>query len=222
VPGRTRYPGADQFLPDTLSLPALREAAAGCRGCDLYENATQAVFGRGAAHGPLMLVGEQPGDVEDTEGRAFVGPAGRVLDRAIAQAGLDPDRMYVTNAVKHFRWKEGRGKRRIHDKPSAAQVSACRPWLAAELHAVQPSVLVALGATAAGSLFGPGFRLTQHRGERLGWPPASGPFAEDATPVRAALATIHPSAVLRAPDQERDAVYAGLVADLKQAATALE
>jgi DNA polymerase len=222
VPGRTRYPGAEQFLPDSTTLPALREAAAGCRGCDLYENATQTVFGRGLDSAPLMLVGEQPGDVEDTEGQAFVGPAGRLLDRALAEAGLDPDRLYVTNAVKHFRWKQSRGKRRIHDKPSAAQATACRPWLAAEVHAVQPSVLVALGATAAGSLFGPGFRLTQHRGEALEWPPPSGDFAGDPTPVRAALATIHPSAVLRAPDDEREAAFAGLVADLGRAAAALD
>jgi DNA polymerase len=221
VPGRTRYPGAEQFVPDTRRLPQLAEAATGCRGCDLYENATQTVFGRGAASGPLMLVGEQPGDVEDTEGKAFVGPAGRMLDRAVAEAGLDPARTYVTNAVKHFRWKAGRGKRRIHDKPSAAQVSACRPWLTAELHAVRPAVLVALGATAAASLFGPTFRLTQHRGERLDWPPPSGPFADDPTPVRAVFATIHPSAVLRAPDEDREATYAGFVSDLKQAAATL-
>ena len=222
MPGRTRYPGAEQFVPDAKSLAALHEAAGGCRGCDLYQNATQTVFGRGAAHAPLMLVGEQPGDVEDTEGQAFVGPAGRLLDRAVADAGLDPAGMYVTNAVKHFRWKEGRGKRRIHDKPTAAQANACRPWLAAELHTVRPAVVVALGATAAGSLFGPSFRLTQHRGERLDWPPPAGDFAQDTTPVRAALATIHPSAVLRAPDDERDAAYAGLVSDLERARTALD
>jgi DNA polymerase len=221
VPGRPRYPGAEKFLPETPTLPALREAARSCRGCDLYERATQTVFGRGPARADLMLVGEQPGDVEDTEGTAFVGPAGRLLDRALADAGLDGTALYVTNAVKHFRWKEGRGKRRIHDKPSAAQASACRPWLAGELHAVSPSVVVALGATAAGSLFGPKFRLTQHRGERLGWPPDAGDFAADPTPVKAALATIHPSAVLRAPDDERDAAYRGLVADLHTAAAAL-
>jgi DNA polymerase len=222
VPGRSAYPGAQHFLPDSRTLPALREAAGGCHGCDLYERATQTVFGRGATDAALMLVGEQPGDVEDREGQAFVGPAGRLLDRALAEAGLDAGHLYVTNAVKHFRWKETRGKRRIHDKPSAAQASACRPWLAAELAAVRPSVVVALGATAAASLFGPRFRLTQHRGERLGWPPESGDFAGDATPVRAALATIHPSAVLRAPADERDAALAGLVSDLRQAAAALE
>jgi uracil-DNA glycosylase family protein len=222
VPGRTLYPGAQQFLPESSSLTALREAARSCRGCDLYERATQTVFGRGPRTAALMLVGEQPGDVEDTEGTAFVGPAGRLLDRALTDAGLEDADLYVTNAVKHFRWKESRGKRRIHDKPSAAQATACRPWLAAELHAVKPEVVLALGATAAGSLFGPQFRLTQHRGERLPWPPETGDFAGDPTPIRAALASIHPSAVLRAPDDERDAAYAGLVADLKTARAALD
>jgi DNA polymerase len=220
VPGRARYPGADAFLPASGGLPALRAAAQGCRGCDLYERATQTVFGRGTAKAVMMLVGEQPGDVEDTEGTAFVGPAGRLLDRALADAGIDASTLYVTNAVKHFRWREARGKRRIHDKPSAAQASACRPWLAAELRAVRPRVIVALGATAAGSLFGPSFRLTQHRGEQLPWPPPTGDFAADDTPVEAALATIHPSAVLRAPDDERAAAYDGLVADLRAAAAA--
>src|SRR3954469_10850764 len=221
TPGRITYPGAQQFLPGSTSLAALREAAGGCRGCDLYQNATQTVFGRGPRSASLMLVGEQPGDVEDREGTAFVGPAGRLLDRALAAAGLDGAQLYVTNAVKHFRWKEGRGKRRIHDKPTAAQATACRPWLAAEMHAVRPAVLVALGATAAGSLLGAQFRLTQHRGETLPWPPEAGDFARDETPVRAVVATIHPSAVLRAPDDERDAAYAGLVADLRVAAAAL-
>jgi uracil-DNA glycosylase family protein len=223
VPPRSRYPGAERFVPASSSLGALAEAAAGCRGCDLYERATQVVFGRGPRRATLMLVGEQPGDVEDTEGTAFVGPAGRLLDRALAEAGLEGADLYVTNAVKHFRWKEGRGKRRIHDKPSAAQTTACRPWLAAELHAVRPEVVVALGATAAGSLFGPGFRLTRHRGEQLPWPPEAGGFADDQTPVRAALATIHPSAVLRAPDEEqRQVAFAGLAADLRTAAGLLD
>jgi len=218
VAGRTTYPGAEQFRPESGSLAALREAAAGCRGCDLHERATQTVFGRGPARASLMLVGEQPGDVEDREGTAFVGPAGRLLDRALAEAGLDGTDLYVTNAVKHFRWKAGRGQRRIHDKPTAAQAGACRPWLAAELQAVRPSFVVALGATAAGSLFGPAFRLTQHRGERLPWPPPAGPFAGDGTAVRGALATVHPSAVLRAPEGERDAAFGGLVDDLRTAA----
>jgi len=218
VPGRSAYPGAQEFLPASGTLSALAAAARECRGCDLYQDATQTVFGRGPAAATLMLVGEQPGDVEDREGTAFVGPAGRLLDRALGDAGLDGADLFVTNAVKHFRWKAGRGQRRIHDKPTAAQAAACRPWLVAELHAVRPSVVVALGATAAGSLFGPSFRLTQHRGERLPWPPPAGPFAADDTPVRAALATIHPSAVLRAPEGERDTAFAGLVADLRTAA----
>jgi uracil-DNA glycosylase family protein len=215
---RPADPGAEQFLPDTRSLPALRDAAAVCRGCDLYEQATQTVFGRGPDDAPLMLVGEQPGDVEDTEGQAFVGPAGRLLDRAIADAGLADTATYVTNAVKHFRWKGARGgKRRIHDKPSTGQANACRPWLAAELAVVRPAVLVALGATAAGSLFGPAFRLTQHRGEVLPWPPDQGDFAGDATPIKATLATVHPSAVLRARDKDRAEAYDGLVRDLLEA-----
>jgi uracil-DNA glycosylase len=214
----SRYPGAEQFLPARRTLPDLREAAASCRGCELYENATQTVFGRGPRTARLMLVGEQPGDVEDTEGVAFVGPAGRLLDRALGDAGLADMPLYVTNAVKHFRWKQVRGgKRRIHEKPSAAQSTACRPWLAAELAAVRPAVLVALGATAAGSLFGPAFRLTQHRGTPLDWPPAAGDFAADDTPIDAAIATVHPSAVLRAPAEERAGAYDGFVTDLRAA-----
>ena len=217
---RTQYPGAQQFVPSATDLDALARAADGCRGCDLYERATQTVFGRGAAGSRLMLVGEQPGDVEDTEGEPFVGPAGQVLDRALRDADLEDVATYVTNAVKHFRWKQARGgKRRIHDKPTAAQTAACRPWLAAELRTVQPSVLVALGATAAGSLFGPAFRLTHQRGEPLDWPPPGGPFADADTPVDVAFATIHPSAVLRAED--RAATYDGLVADLRAVAAAL-
>jgi uracil-DNA glycosylase len=214
----SRYPGAEQFLPPQRDLSALRDAAASCRGCDLYQRATQTVFGRGPRTPRLMLVGEQPGDVEDTEGVAFVGPAGRLLDRALSDAGLADTPLYVTNAVKHFRWKQVRGgKRRIHEKPSAAQSTACRPWLGAELAAVRPAVLVALGATAAGSLFGSAFRLTAHRGTPLDWPPDAGDFTADATPVEAALATIHPSAVLRAPAEERTSAYDGLVADLRAA-----
>jgi uracil-DNA glycosylase family protein len=214
----SRYPGAEQFLPAERDLPALRGAAAACRGCDLYEHATQTVFGRGPRTAHLMLVGEQPGDVEDTEGVAFIGPAGRLLERALGDAGLADTPLYVTNAVKHFRWKQVRGgKRRIHEKPSAAQSTACRPWLAAELGAVRPTVLVALGATASGSLFGPAFRLTQHRGTPLDWPPEAGDFTGDDTPIEAALATIHPSAVLRAPAEERTGAYDGFVADLRAA-----
>jgi uracil-DNA glycosylase len=218
VTARPSYPGADQFLPDGRTLAALRDAAAECRGCDLYEQATQTVFGRGPGDARLMLVGEQPGDVEDTEGQAFIGPAGRLLDRALTDAGLADTPTYVTNAVKHFRWKAPRGgKRRIHDKPSTGQANACRPWLAAELDVVRPAVLVALGATAAASLYGPAFRLTQHRGEVLPWPPEKGDFAGDATPIKSTLATVHPSAVLRARDEDRAEAYDGLVRDLSEA-----
>lgn len=200
---------AEPFLPDSDRLPALARAAADCRGCELYQNATQTVFGRGKAGSPLMLVGEQPGDVEDQRGEPFVGPAGKLLDRALAEAGIDAGRVFMTNAVKHFRWKpDERSKRRIHQKPSAGNVRACRPWLAAELRAVHPELVVALGATAAQSLLGSGFRLTQHRGSVLD--------AELDGLRFSVLATIHPSAVLRAPD--RDEALAGLVTDLRAAA----
>jgi len=200
---------AEPFLPDSDQLPALARAAADCRGCELYQNATQTVFGRGKAGSPLMLVGEQPGDVEDQRGEPFVGPAGKLLDRALAEAGIDAGRVFMTNAVTHFRWKpDERSKRRIHQKPSAGNVRACRPWLAAELRAVHPELVVALGATAAQSLLGSGFRLTQHRGSVLD--------AELDGLRFSVLATIHPSAVLRAPD--RDEALAGLVTDLRAAA----
>lgn len=210
------FPGAEEFVPRTRSLTALAEAAAGCAGCDLHERATQVVFGRGAPEASVILVGEQPGDVEDVRGEPFVGPAGRLLDRALDESGLARTSVYTTNAVKHFRWKPARsGKRRIHEKPTQAQVTACRPWLAAELAAVAPRVVVALGATAAASLLGPSFRLTQHRGEVLDWPPPSGRFVDDGTPIEHVVATIHPSAVLRAPDGERDEMFRGLAADLE-------
>ena len=200
---------AEPYLPDSDRLPELARAAADCRGCELYENATQTVFGRGPARAAMMLVGEQPGDVEDQRGEPFVGPAGKVLDRALAEAGIDVATTYLTNAVKHFRWKpDERSKRRIHQKPSAGNIRACRPWLAAELRAVHPDLVVALGATAAQAMLGTAFRLTQHRGEML---PAELDGVEFSV-----LATIHPSAVLRAPD--RDAALAGLVADLRTAA----
>lgn len=214
MPPRVSYPGARSFVPPSDDLDDLARAATACEGCDLYAPATQVVFGRGRPGARLMLVGEQPGDVEDQRGLPFVGPAGKVLVRALKDADLDEVPTWVTNAVKHFRFTE-RGKRRIHEKPSAAQVTACRPWLAAELAAVSPSVVVALGATAAGTLFGSAFRLTQSRGQALDWPPAAGAFAGDSTDVRHAVATIHPSAVLRADPADRDAFYDGLVADLR-------
>ena len=216
MPARAQYPGAQQFVPPSTDLHVLATAAGGCEGCDLYARATQTVFGRGASGATIMLVGEQPGDVEDTRGLPFVGPAGAVLKRALNDADLDDVPTYVTNAVKHFRWKEGRGStRRIHEKPGAAQITACRPWLGAELAAVSPRIVVALGATAAGTLFGSAFRLTSSRGARLAWPPDAGSFTTDPTPVDAAVATIPPSAVLRAEPQDRDAYYDGLVADLR-------
>lgn len=198
---------AAAYLPDRITLPALREAAAICHGCDLWRAATQTVFGEGAREADLMFVGEQPGDQEDQQGRPFVGPAGRLFDKALDDVGIDRTHVYVTNAVKHFKWQP-RGKRRIHQKPSWAEMTACRPWLDAELDAVKPRVLVALGATAAQSLLGKQFRVTKQRGELV-----DSPLAEYVT------ATIHPSAILRAED--RDTEYAGFVADLEKVAALL-
>lgn len=200
-----RNTGATQFLPETLELPALRKAAACCEGCDLYRDATQTVFGEGPQRATFMLVGEQPGDQEDRKGAPFVGPAGHVLDRALEEAGIERDQVYLTNAVKHFSFTV-KGKRRIHQKPTAAEIDACQPWLDAELAVVDPRVVVVLGATAARPLLGRAFRVTKQRGLVL-------PLGD-----RIAVATIHPSAVLRAPD--RDEAYAGLLADLKVAAEA--
>lgn len=197
-------------MPATRSLEALRRAAAGCRGCDLYKTATQVVFGAGPRTARVMFVGEQPGDQEDLEGAPFVGPAGALLDKALAEAGIPRSEVYVTNAVKHFKW-EPRGKRRIHKKPRVSEMKACRPWLEAELRAVSPAVVVCLGATAAQSVFGPQFKLMQQRGQVL--PSALAPSV---------VATIHPSAVLRAPDSAgRTAAYEMLVADLQVAARSL-
>ncbi|MBO4207158.1 UdgX family uracil-DNA binding protein [Micromonospora echinofusca] len=225
-------PGAQQFIPpDADSLDALRAAAAGCRGCELHGPASQTVFGRGDAHARLVFVGEQPGDMEDQKGLPFVGPAGRLLRRAVDDAGLDPAHIYLTNAVKHFRF-ELRGKRRIHQTPDRVHIVACRPWLVAEFAQLHPEIVVVLGATAAKALLGPTFRVTRSRGELMPWP-ASAQHPEDFTrvPVDAAgkradapparlLATIHPSAVLRADDQDK--AYEGLVADLTVVARALK
>jgi DNA polymerase len=201
MPVRSPYPTAVPFLPEERTLPALERAVQECRGCPLHARATRAVFGEGPVPAPVMLVGEQPGDQEDKQGAPFVGPAGRVLDRALAAAGIPREQAYVTNAVKHFKWKE-RGPRRIHDKPSWTEQMACLPWLEAELALVRPRALVLLGATAAQSLLGRGFRVTQSRGR---------PLESDLAEL--VLATIHPSAVLRAEDQ--DAAFAGLVGDLR-------
>ena len=181
----------------------LRKAVQECRGCDLYRHASQAVFGEGPRSATVVFIGEQPGDEEDRRGRPFVGPAGRLLDRALEEAGIDRSSAYVTNAVKHFKFEE-RGKRRLHKKPSAGEIRACRPWLEAELSRIKPSVIVCLGATAAQTMFGAQFRLTQHRGELI---------PQDWAPK--AIATVHPSAILRAPDEEqRHEEYKAFVADL--------
>ena len=203
---------AADYLPTDRSLESLREAAADCRGCDLYENATQTVFGEGAPGAGVLFVGEQPGDREDVEGRPFVGPAGKLLDRALDEAGIDRTKVYVTNAVKHFKWTPApRGKRRIHKKPGAEEIRACRPWLDAEIDQVRPKVIVALGATAAQALMGPKFRLSQHRGELLD---------SDIGPLISA--TVHPSSILRAPDdRSRQEAMESFVRDLASVATAL-
>ena len=198
-------------VPDQLTLPALREAAAGCRACDLYKTGTQTVFGQGAEHAQVMFVGEQPGDREDREGKPFVGPAGGVLDEALEEAGIERRRVYITNAVKHFKWKP-QGKRRLHQKPNAAEINACRPWLDGEIATVKPHLLVLLGATAAQALLGRDFRVSVQRGqlmERPGLPPM--------------MATVHPSSILRAPDDEtREIEMRAFVQDLKRVAQHLQ
>jgi uracil-DNA glycosylase family protein len=206
---------ASPFVPADADLDSLREAARGCRGCHLWEKATQTVFGRGPVTARVVLVGEQPGDVEDLRGEPFVGPAGKLLDRAVAEAGLPVSEIYTTNAVKHFKFTaSGSGKRRIHATPDAAEVAACRPWLEAELRLLDPELVVTLGATAGRALLGPTFRVTKARGTLLPWPP-DGDTSEDAAGSAFLLPTIHPSAVLRADD--REVAYQGLVADLKVA-----
>jgi uracil-DNA glycosylase len=199
-----------ELIPPRPTLPAVRGAADGCTACDLYKRATQTVFGEGASSATILFVGEQPGDQEDRAGRPFVGPAGQLLDRALADAGLDRDAIYVTNVVKHFKW-EPRGKRRIHKKPSAGEISACRPWLDVEIQIVKPRAIVCLGATAAQALLGRGFKVTAHRGERI---------ASDLAPF--VFATIHPSSLLRAPDAEtRRRETARFIDDLRAVARAL-
>jgi DNA polymerase len=197
----------------------LKKAAAGCQGCDLYKHATQTVFGDGAADARICFVGEQPGDVEDRQGLPFVGPAGRVLDRALEEAGIDRRTTYVTNAVKHFTFtSSGAGKRRIHKTPDTVSINACKPWLVAELSTLDPEVVVALGATATRALLGTTVKVTRDRGKLMPWPPR-GPLDEASTQGGFVMVTIHPSAVLRADDREE--AYAGLLADLKVAAQAL-
>ena len=202
------FEGAGRWVPARPSVAALGKAVQHCRGCELYRQATQAVMGEGSSGAPLMLVGEQPGDREDEVGRPFVGPAGRLLDRALDEAGIDLRIVYKTNVVKHFRY-ERKGSKRIHKGPSRWHVAACEPWLLAELEAVGPRVVVLLGATAAQAVFGPSFRITVSRGVRLDWP------VESPSAPEAAVATAHPAAVLRS--RQRDADLAALVRDLRAA-----
>lgn len=201
---------AAPLVPERPTLPKLRRAAAGCRACDLWKTGTQTVFGEGARAAEILFVGEQPGDKEDLAGKPFVGPAGRVLDEALGAAGIDRRLAYVTNAVKHFKW-QGRGKRRIHQKPNAVELAACRPWLDAELEVVRPRVVVPLGATAAQALLGRQFRVTKERGR---------PVASDLAPH--VVATVHPSSILRQEsDEARRAAMRELVSDLEVVAALL-
>jgi DNA polymerase len=211
---------AAEFVPATHDLGELADAAASCKGCDLYLNATQTVFGEGSRKAEMMLVGEQPGDQEDKAGAPFVGPAGRLLDKALAAAGVDRERAYVTNAVKHFKFTlPERGKRRIHKTPSRTEVVACRPWLFSEMMAVEPDVVVLMGATAAKSLMGSAFRLTAHRGEALRLPADDSTVDLDFEPT--VVVTVHPSSVLRGPPEDRERAFDALVADLRFAAKQL-
>ncbi|WP_257430838.1 UdgX family uracil-DNA binding protein [Nocardioides carbamazepini] len=209
-------PGAQAWVPGRATLPRLRAAVQECRGCELYRDATQGVMGDGDPHADLVLLGEQPGDKEDQAGEPFVGPAGQVLDDALVDAGIAPDGVFKTNVVKHFRWSRTRGKRRIHQSPQQAHVTACRPWLDAELRLLRPAGVVLLGGTAGKALYGSSFKVGECRGRRLSWP-ADRPVA---VPPQWVLATTHPSAVLRARD-ERQAAYDALVADLRLAAELL-
>jgi uracil-DNA glycosylase len=200
---------AADYLPESLSLSALREAAADCRACPLWRTGTQTVFGEGLKRSEVMLVGEQPGDREDREGRPFVGPAGRLLDEALEEAGIDRSLAYVTNVVKHFKW-QAKGKRRIHAKPSWSEQTACKPWLEAELAVVKPEVLVCLGATAAQALLGRDFRVTKQRGRDV-----------ESGLAPHVVATVHPSSILRAQDEDRERERAAFVDDLRVVASLL-
>ena len=190
MPRKSSQGSAEDFFPEKLTLPSLGKAAADCQACDLWKRGTQTVFGEGRRRAKVMFIGEQPGNEEDLQGRPFVGPAGKLFDSALKEAGIDRSQTYVTNVVKHFKW-EPRGKRRIHKKPNAEEIAACRPWLQAEIALLKPDVIAALGATAAQSLLGSKFRVTQQRGEFL---------KSDLAPY--VMATVHPSSILRAPDDE--------------------
>jgi uracil-DNA glycosylase family protein len=212
VKRRTHDPAKPLFpaLSRTGNLETLKQAARDCKACDLWKRATQTVFGGGAATAKITFVGEQPGDQEDLEGRPVVGPAGKLLDKALEEAGIERKEVYVTNAVKHFKW-EPQGKRRIHKKPNAAEIAACRPWLDAEIAAIRPQIIVCLGATAAQALLGRTFRVTQHRGEFL---------KSELAPFM--MATVHPSSILRAPDEKaRHDAMKQFIADLKKIARLL-
>jgi DNA polymerase len=203
-------PPVPDLIPDRPTLKTVREAASDCRACDLYKRGTQTVFGEGPRRAEVMMVGEQPGDAEDLAGHPFVGPAGKLLDRALEEAGIDRRRVYVTNVVKHFKW-EPRGKRRIHAKPNSAEITACRPWLETEIALVKPRILVCLGATAAQALLGRAFKVSQQRGRFV---------SSDLAPL--VTATVHPSSILRARDDEsRHLEMKRFVADLKQIAAHL-
>ena len=197
---------AARLVPERPSLPKLREAAAGCTACLLHETGTQTVFGEGSSKAEVVFVGEQPGDQEDLQGKPFVGPAGKLLDKALEDAGIDRSQVYVTNVVKHFKW-QARGKRRIHQKPNRSEIAACRPWLEAELDVIEPRVLVCLGATAAQALLGRDFRVSRRRGELV-----ESDLAENV------IATVHPSSILRADDETREQEYGELVRDLEKVA----
>jgi len=197
---------AAPLVPERPSLPKLREAAAGCTACLLHETGTQTVFGEGSSKAEVVFVGEQPGDQEDLQGKPFVGPAGKLLDKALEDAGIDRSQVYVTNVVKHFKW-QARGKRRIHQKPNRSEIAACRPWLEAELDVIEPRVLVCLGATAAQALLGRDFRVSRRRGELV-----ESDLAENV------IATVHPSSILRADDETREQEYRELVRDLEKVA----
>ncbi len=205
----TKVETAARYISDDVGLEELQKRAAGCTACDLYKSGTQTVFGEGDTGAEVMLVGEQPGDKEDLAGRPFVGPAGKLLDEALTEAGIDRSRVYVTNVVKHFKWV-ARGKRRIHKKPNAAEITACKPWLEAEIARVDPKVVVCLGATAAQALLGRGFRVTQHRGEFV-----------DTELAPLVTATVHPSSILRDPET-RAAEMPKLVEDLRKVARQLQ
>jgi DNA polymerase len=197
---------AAPLVPERPSLPKLREAAAGCTACPLHKTGTQTVFGEGTSKAEVLFVGEQPGDQEDLQGKPFVGPAGKLFDKALEDAGIDRSQVYVTNVVKHFKW-QARGKRRIHQKPNWSEIAACRPWLEAELEVVRPHVLVCLGATAAQALLGRDFRVTKQRGELV-----------DSDLAENVIATVHPSSILRADDETREMEYRELVGDLEKVA----